>query len=361
MSLFRHPEPLPVGVDSGHAMTVLGPLPVDRLGVTLMHEHILLDASGKWVPPRCCGERHLAEQPVSIELLGELHMNPLVSRDNCQLFDVELACAELLKYRALGGETVVDPTNLGIGRDPQALQRIARLTGLNIIMGAGFYLEPSHPAYVRERSVEELTAQIVHDVGGAAEKPEVIAGLIGEIGVSAAFTASEEKSLRAAARASGLTGVPLAVHLPGWERLGHRVLDIAAAEGADLHHVVLCHMNPSHRDLDYQHGLAERGAFLEYDMIGMGYYFADEAAQSPSDEDNARALVGLLEAGYGERLLLSQDVFLKTMLTRYGGHGYGYLLKHFVPRLRRHGVTGTQLETLLIDNPRRVFQRIRSA
>ncbi|AVX24596.1 Phosphotriesterase family protein [Pseudomonas syringae pv. atrofaciens] len=357
MSLFRHPSPLPIGVDSGHAMTVLGPVPVERLGVTLMHEHILLDASGKWVAPSCCGERHLAERPVSIELLGELHMNPLVSRDNCQLFDVDLACEELLKYRALGGETVVDPTNLGIGRDPQALQRISRLTGLNIIMGAGFYLEPSHPHYVHERSVEQLAEQIIHDVGGGAEKPEVIAGLIGEIGVSAAFTADEEKSLRAAARVSAATSVPLSVHLPGWERLGHRVLDIVEAEGADLRHTVLCHMNPSHSDPAYQHALAARGAFLEYDMIGMGYYFADEHAQSPSDEENARAIVALIEHGFGSQVLLSQDVFLKTMLTRYGGHGYGYLLKHFVPRLRRHGVTGEQLENLLIDNPRRVFQR----
>ncbi|MCF5385743.1 phosphotriesterase-related protein, partial [Pseudomonas syringae] len=247
--------------------------------------------------------------------------------------------------------------NLGIGRDPQALQRISRLTGLNIIMGAGFYLEPSHPHYVHERSVEQLAEQIIHDVGGGEEKPEVIAGLIGEIGVSAAFTADEEKSLRAAARASAATGVPLSVHLPGWERLGHRVLDIVEAEGADLRHTVLCHMNPSHSDPAYQHALAARGAFLEYDMIGMGYYFADEHAQSPSDEENARAIVALIEHGFGSQVLLSQDVFLKTMLTRYGGHGYGYLLKHFVPRLRRHGVTGEQLENLLIDNPRRVFQR----
>ncbi|RMT39739.1 Aryldialkylphosphatase [Pseudomonas syringae pv. solidagae] len=301
-------------------------------------------------------ERQVIARP-SIELLGELHMNPLVSRDNCQLFDVDLACEELLKYRALGGETVVDPTNLGIGRDPQALQRISRLTGLNIIMGAGFYLEPSHPHYVHERSVEQLAEQIIHDVGGGEEKPEVIAGLIGEIGVSAAFTDDEEKSLRAAARASAATGVPLSVHLPGWERLGHRVLDIVEAEGADLRHTVLCHMNPSHSDPAYQHALAARGAFLEYDMIGMGYYFADEHAQSPSDEENARAIVALIERGFGSQVLLSQDVFLKTMLTRYGGHGYGYLLKHFVPRLRRHGVTGEQLENLLIDNPRRVFQR----
>ncbi|TKI04387.1 phosphotriesterase family protein [Martelella alba] len=358
-SIFRHADPLPVGVDNGHVMTVLGPLPVERMGVTLMHEHILLDAAGKWVPPCCCSERHLAEMPVRMENLGELYMNPLASRDNCQLFDPETAIEELNKYRALGGETVVDPTNIGIGRDPQALARISRMTGLNIVMGTGFYLEPSHPAYVKVRSVEQLAEQLIYDVGGAREKPAILAGLIGEIGISAAFTADEEKSLRAAGRASAATGVPIEVHLPGWERLGHRVLDILQEEGADLRHTVLCHMNPSFADVSYQHSLARRGAFLEYDMIGMGYYYADESAQSPSDEENARAIMALINAGFIAQILLSQDVFLKTMLTRYGGHGYGYILRHFVPRLRRHGITGEQLETLMIENPRRVFQRQR--
>ncbi len=119
-SIFRHPSPLPVGVSSGYVMTVLGPLPINEMGVTLMHEHILLDASGKWVPPCCCSDRHLAEMPVKMENLGELSLNPLMSRDNCQLFDVDVAIDELTKYRALGGETVVDPTNIGIGRDPSA-------------------------------------------------------------------------------------------------------------------------------------------------------------------------------------------------------------------------------------------------
>ncbi|MRT03962.1 phosphotriesterase family protein [Ewingella americana] len=356
-SLFRHAAPFPLGTESGFAMTVLGPLAVEKLGVTLMHEHILLDASGKWVPPCCCSERHIAEMPVKIENLGELQLNPLMSRDNCQLFDSDLAVEELMKYRALGGETVVDPTNIGIGRDPKALQRISRLTGLNIIMGTGFYLEPSHPDYVKSRSLEALTDQIIYDVGGFSDKPEVVAGLIGEIGVSAAFTANEEKSLRAAGRASAKTGVPMQIHLPGWERYGHKVLDILAEEGTNLRHVVLCHMNPSFADKNYQRTLAERGAFLEYDMIGMPYFYADESAQSPSDEDNARAIRELIDDGFIEQVLLSQDVFLKTMLTKFGGHGYGYILKHFVPRLRRHGVTGEQLETLLIGNPQRVFSR----
>ena len=69
-SIFRHPSPLPVGVSSGYVMTVLGPLPINEMGVTLMHEHILLDASGKWVPPCCCSDRHLAEMPVKMENLG---------------------------------------------------------------------------------------------------------------------------------------------------------------------------------------------------------------------------------------------------------------------------------------------------
>ena len=225
-SIFRHPSPLPVGVSSGYVMTVLGPLPINEMGVTLMHEHILLDASGKWVPPCCCSDRHLAEMPVKMENLGELSLNPLMSRDNCQLFDVDVAIDELTKYRALGGETVVDPTNIGIGRDPKALARIARLTGLNIIMGTGLYLEASHPEWVKISSVEQLTERLIYDLGGAEEKPEVLAGLIGEIGISSRFTPDEEKSLRAAGRASAATGVPIEVHLPGWERLGHRVLEV---------------------------------------------------------------------------------------------------------------------------------------
>ncbi|WP_174364848.1 phosphotriesterase-related protein [uncultured Caballeronia sp.] len=354
-SIFRHDASLKIGTRSAQVMTVLGPIPVSQMGVTLMHEHILLDASGKWVPPACCGDRFIGEQKVHIGILGALRMNPLMNRDNCQLFDADVAVEELMRFRELGGETVIDPTNLGLGRDPAALQRIARRTGLNIVMSTGFYLEPSHPDYVKHKSIDELAAQLIFDVGGADEKPDVLAGMIGEIGVSAAFTANEEKSLRAAARASAATHVPLSVHLPGWVRHGHRVLDIVEEEGADLNHTVLCHMNPSHMDVEYQHTLARRGAWLEYDMIGMEYFYADENAQSPSDEENARAIKALIDAGFINRILMSQDVFMKIMLTRFGGHGYGYILKYFVPRLRRHGVSNEQIETMMITNPTRVF------
>lgn len=344
-----------IGIRSGRVMTVLGPVPVEELGITLMHEHILLDASSWWRRPCCAGDMALAEQPIDISMLGELRLNPFLNRDNCSLFDSEAAVEELLRFVELGGRTVVDPTNVGIGRDPAALQRISRRTGLNIVMGAGFYLEPSHPDYVRSMSAEEIARQIARDCGALDERPEVCAGLIGEIGISKDFTPAEEKVLRGAAQASKLSDVPLSIHLPGWERHAHRVLDVIEEEGADLRHTVLCHMNPSLHDRAYQRSLADRGAFLEYDMIGMDYFYADQQAQSPCDEENAAAIRALVDDGYLNAILLSQDVFLKMMLTRFGGFGYGYILKHFVPRLKRHGLEQATIERLLIDNPRRVF------
>jgi phosphotriesterase-related protein len=343
------------GVHSGTVSTVLGPIPVDSMGVTLMHEHVLLDTSSWWKRPCCASDIGFAERPLDISMIGDLRMNPFLNRDNCGLLDVKAAVEELGHFVEYGGQTVVDPTNVGIGRDPSALQRVSRRTGLNIVMGAGFYLEPSHPDYVKAMSVEAISEAIAADCGVSEDEPEVRAGIIGEIGVSKDFTSAEEKVLRGAARAAKMSGAPLTIHLPGWERLAHRVLDVVESEGADLGHTILCHMNPSLYDKAYQRSLADRGAFIEYDMVGMDYFYADQQAQSPCDEENAIAICRLVDDGYVNSVLMSQDVFLKMMLTRYGGFGYGYILKHFVPRLKRHGMAQKTIDHILIENPRRVF------
>jgi len=345
----------PIGIYSGTVMTVTGSIPVSDLGLTLMHEHIFIDGSRGWICPCHEPERSMGEQDVSIEIIGELRMNPYMNRDNIVLDNSDLALSELKKFQTLGGCSVVEVTNFGIGRNPTQLARIARMSGLKIIMGTGFYLEHTHPEWLKDMDIDAVTQFIVEDVGGGKIQPEIMAGIIGEVGISRHFTMEEEKSLRASARASRMTGLPLSIHLPGWERLAHRVLDVIEEEGADLNHTVLCHMNPSHNDLDYQIALLRRGAFLEYDMIGMDYYYADQDAQSPSDEENARAIAHLIELGHIDKILLSQDVFLKIMLTRYGGFGYGYILKHFLARLARHGVERTAFDHMLIANPRHVF------
>jgi phosphotriesterase-related protein len=342
-------------IRSGKVMTVRGAVPLDGLGTTLMHEHLLLDARSWWHRPQEPERLHLASEPVHAGIVGELRMDPFASLDNCRLDDEKLAIAELLPFKALGGATVVDPTCRGIGRDPLALKRISEATGLHVVMGAGYYLQGSHPPDVAQMSADAIADEIVRDAVEGVGGTGVRIGLIGEIGVSGDFTPEEEKSLVGAARAQTRIGLPLMVHLPGWFRHGHRVLDIVETEGADLRHTVLCHMNPSHDDVAYQTSLAGRGAFVEYDMIGMDYWYADQGVQCPSDEENARAIKRLVDLGHGDRVLLSQDVFLKMMLTRYGGFGYAYVLRHFVPRLQRHGVSKEAIQTMLVDNPRRVF------
>lgn len=341
---------------SGKVMTVAGPIDASDLGVTLMHEHILNDCRCWWHAPKTPERQYLATSFVCIEILGELRQDPFVNKHNIMLDDEPLAIAELKDFAAAGGNTVVEPTCQGIGRDPAALRRISEASGLNIVMGAGYYLAGSHPAKVATMSIDQIADEIVHEATVGVDGTDIRIGLIGEIGVSSEFTVEEEKSLRGAARAQARTGLPLMVHLPGWFRLGHKVLDIAEQEGAELHHTVLCHMNPSHDDLAYQCELAARGAFIEYDMIGMDFFYADQQVQCPSDEEAAGAIVRLVERGHLDRILLSHDVFLKMMLTRYGGNGYAYILRHFLPRLRRHGVDEATLGILMRDNPRSVFQ-----
>ncbi len=339
----------------GQAMTVLGPVPPAALGLVLMHEHVLNDCRCWWHRPQERARNRLACEPVNPGIIGELRMDPFVNLDNLSLDDERLAAAELMLAADEGCRTVVDPTCRGIGRNPEALARISRATGLNIVMGGGYYLEASHPPRLAGMGADDIAAEIIRDATEGVDGSGVRIGLIGEIGISAGFTPAEEKSLRGAARAARLSGLSLMVHLPGWERHGRRVLDIVEEEGADPARVVLCHMNPSHDDPAYQEALAGRGACIEYDMIGMDFWYADQGVQCPSEEENARAVARLVAGGFTPQLLLSQDVFLKMMLTRHGGFGYAYLQRHFLPRLRRHGVSDAAIETMLVANPARIL------
>jgi len=134
------------------------------------------------------------------------------------------------------------------------------------------------------------------------------------------------------------------------------VLDAAERVGVPADRVVLCHMGPSGEDLDYQEALLRRGAWVQYDMIGMEVFYADQGVQCPSDEQNAAWLARLVDRGHLDQLLVSQDVFLKSLLRSHGGPGYAHLLQYFVPRLHRHGLDETVTDRLLVDNPRALFE-----
>lgn len=337
-------------------MSVLGPVDSNELGVTLTHEHIVNDAtswshrtsSTGWDP------EDLATRPVSADILWDLRHDPFANVDNCRLDDLEVAIEEVRRFADLGGRTILEATGLGFGRDLVALSEVSRATGITIIAGTGFYLDPAIPADVRDLAPEQIAETILADLSEGENG--IRAGFIGEIGVGADFTAAERASLAGACIAQRETGLPMQVHLPGWFRLGGDVLDVVESHGVDPARIVLCHMGPSGADLAYQEGLLERGVFVQYDMLGMEVFYADQGVQCPSDEQNAEWLARLVERGHADRLLLSQDIFLKSLLRRHGGPGYGHVLQYFVPRLNAAGLDSATVEQLMIANPRALFE-----
>lgn len=335
--------------------TVTGVITVDKLGITLMHEHIIADFSSYWNEPEENELKKLVNQPVSISMLGELRINPFINRDNLRLLDLNTAVEELIKFKNLGGKTVVECTNNGIGRDPVKLQQISLNTDLNIVMGSGYYLEKSYKTFSKKIDVNKVADEIVCDIVHGVSDTGIKAGIIGEIGISKDFTETERKVLIGAARAASEVRVPLSIHISGWGRQGHEVLDIAEKEGADISHTIINHMNPSMDDLKYQTSLAQRGTFIEYDLISHNFYYPQRKVQCPCDKENAQAIKRLIDEGYINKIIISHDLYLKVMLTKFGGLGYGYILRHFISLLKSQGISDKQVEEILVNNPRKVF------
>lgn len=335
--------------------TVRGQIDSADLGICHTHEHVLNDVTSWFHPTESKGVTPdtFARAEVRIDNLWDLKYDPFANLDNCRLDDAELAVEEIKRFADLGGRTIVETTSLGIGRDLHRLKDISERTNVHIVAGTGFYLEASHPEAIRNSSADELAEIIITDIreGEGGIRP----GIIGEIGVSDQFTEAERTSLAAACIAQRATKLPMQVHLPAWFRHGDEVLDLVERMGVDPGAVVLCHMGPSGDDKAYQQRLAARGAWIQYDMIGAELYYADQGVQCPSDEDNARNIVSLLDAGHGNRVLISSDVFIKSLLRRYGGPGYAHVLQYFVPRLNRLGVGPDTIELLLVSNPRTLF------
>jgi phosphotriesterase-related protein len=348
------------------ATTVLGPIDGDRLGVTLMHEHLLIDVSYKWTPPVEVSLRALAEQPITLSNLGYLRRNIGAVKANFRLDDVDTAATEALAFRREGGGTIVDVSPPGIGRDPRGLRAIAVQSGVNVITCTGFYLARSHPPRVADMSVEALCDEMLGEIRDGIGDSGIRPGIIGEIGLGepmyvAGHTGDEmhrdeEKVLRAAGRAQRATGLPITIHIYNYRpnRLAHLALDVLVSEGVQLDRVVMGHLDVR-IDVDYAASVAERGAYVEFDTFGIEAYIDSSLSQYPRDTERVAALVALVERGHLERLLVSHDVCTKMQLSAYGGWGYAHLSRHIEPRLKVAGLSSAQIHTIRVDNPRRLL------
>ena len=230
----------------GMVQTVLGPVSPETLGTTTAHEHLLLDFSVVFQEPEAASERGLAFEPVGLDNLAWTRYDPFRSRDNLMLVDEDTTVEEAMLFRAAGGRTIVDTTTRGIGRDPAAAARISRRTGLNVVIGSGYYVGASHPDGMDAMSEDEIAAEIVSDV--TTGQGGVKAGVIGELGCSWPLWDNERKVLRAGARAQVETGASIIIHPGRSEDAPFEILDVLAAEGADVERVVIGHLGRTYFD-----------------------------------------------------------------------------------------------------------------
>jgi len=342
---------------AGHAQTVLGPIAGEAMGITLPHEHLLIDFEVMFREPANGAERGLSRQPVGLANLGWVRHHFSSNLDNLQLLDETVARDEALLFKHAGGQTFVDPTNRGLARDPLALARVARATGLNIIMGSGYYVAAAHPADMDRRTADDIARELVTDLTEGVDGTGVRAGFIGEIGTTWPWTDNEKKVLRAAVAVQRETGAALMIHPGRHERLPLAIVDFIRKEGADLGRVIMCHIERTIADPAVLLELAATGVRLEYDLFGLetSYYPYNPAFDMPNDGERMRQILFLIERGHLAQILMSHDIAYKHCLTRWGGFGYHHLLVNVIPRLRAKGADDKIVQTLLIDNPRRAF------
>lgn len=312
--------------DPHTVMTVRGPVPASELGLTLMHEHIL------------------------VNMLRELRVEGLLN-------DVPLAVRELARFKELGGGTVVDMTNRSLGQQPRALRRISELSGLHIVMGCGLYRQQYYDAAWLDRmSTDELASWMVRDLTEGVDGTGIRAGIIGEIACDQWLTAQEERVFRAAARAHRRTGATISTHAARWP-VGLTQLDLLEEEGVSPGRVIVGHCDTvasvewdaEQSVLDYHLAIAERGAFVQFDTVRKGPGFEHDL------DARVRFVRHLIDKGRIDRILLSHDVAWRSALRTFGGGGYVLIIEDFVPRLKAAGIGEDQIRTILVDNPRRAL------
>jgi phosphotriesterase-related protein len=296
--------------------TVFGQIDASELGITLPHEHVFLDL-------------------YRVNRFRERLLN-----------DVDLMSEEVALFKRAGGGTIVDVTTRDLGRRPEALREVSKRTGVHLVMATGRYREPWFEKEIWERTTADLAAELVAEIENGVDGSRP--GIIGEIGADAYYVSpAEERVHRAAARAQKATGLAVTTHTIACP-LGLQQLDIFAEEGADLRRVIIGHCD-SYPFIDYHEAVLKRGAYAQFDLVrGLPGYEYETKTQ-------VRLICELTNRGYLRQLLLSHDICDLQKLSVNGGPGYAYIPTRFVKLLEAAGLAREQIDTILIENPRRAL------
>jgi phosphotriesterase-related protein len=292
--------------------SVAGAIDIHQMGIVMMHEHLSATISPQQI---------VDDMPA---LEGELH----------DLHD-------------FGCRTVVEVTNIGMGRNVHKLRQLAEKSGMNIIASTGFYVERHYPDWVAEKSIEYLSELMVTELEQGIDGTDIRAGVIGEIGSSKdCIKPNEEKVFRSAARAHLQTGRPISTHTS----LGTMPLaqaDLLEEEGVNLQYVVIGHLDLTD-SYETLLAVARRGAFVQFDTFGKNAY--------QSDDIRIERLMKLVEAGYCDSIMVSVDISRNEYMKVHGGYGYDHFLRVILPELKKRGLDDACIHKILEDNPRRFLK-----
>ena len=380
--------------ESGFVQTVLGPVPPEDVGITLIHEHVIVDMttgassagqiieqteSGK-AAARVVeagfdpGQAGLAPgasflgkwgEPLTLENWRDVD-NHWFYYGGFKITDVGDVAYEADLFKQYGGSCLVDQTSIGLGRDPIALQRVSRSSGVHVVMGTGYYINDYHPPDIATMSEDEVKDRIVYDceVGVAGG---VKAGLIGEVGSRWPMHADEEKVLRACARASAETGVALSIHVGRAHASNEPVynaLRIAEEAGADPARTIMSHVEgrlptsegPDSFDIAPFLELAKTGVYLAFDTFGWEPGNRQRSAiDVPHDPVRLNYIKALAEAGHGRQVLIGEDLVLQHWQRKHGGHGWVHVPETVIPLMRHKRFDDELIDLVLVQNPRRVL------
>src|SRR5438105_974650 len=310
--------------------TVRGDIPPATLGVTLPHEHLYCDQ-------RLCRSE------------GGF---PSVS-DPMVLRDVDLVVKELGDFVAAGGRAVAEMTVHGWGRDVAVLRQISERAGVHVIATAGYYIEDCLPDFARDASVEVLSEFLAKELSEGADGTSIRPGMLKSGVGRPVIEGVERKCAVAVARAHKQSGATITTHTSGSSRfeirggnLGTQHLDLFESEGVDPGRVIVGHTDEN-ADIRQLLALAQRGAFIQFDVIGKRHWLLDET--------RVELLAKLADKGYLDRLLLSTDRNRVSELHVTNGPGYAHVLRHFVPKLRQASFDDSMIHALLVENPARAL------
>jgi phosphotriesterase-related protein len=340
-------------------------MPPEKLGVTLPHEHLLVDFTCWWQPPLEASKMKLVDAPITIEILGMMRRDSSFSRENLKLFDVDAAIEELMLFKRAGGGSVQEASLPGVRRDPLALREVSNATGIHVMTATGWYLAASHPVTLKEKSLEDLSEAMVEELTDGIGDTRIKANIC-KAALSYPIDPNEEKAMRAAARAQARVGCAYTVHPSLFDYEGRKIvknipdiLDTVQEEEANLEKLYMSHCDLTCEDLEYHKKIMDTyGVVLGYDTFGSESYWDNVIpGDAMLDKIRTNAIVKLCESGYEKQLLMSHDVATKMRHVKYGGFGYAHILKNIVPALRFRGVTEKQIRTITVDTPKRLLTR----